>query len=158
VFFLTYLRRELRRRMRQTVVIAVGLAVGIGLVVTITAATTGVRDAQAAVLHALYGIGTDITVTTEPPPPPKPGSPQAADFGLTPGATDQQLDLLGLPPGLGLLDQASIASIARSHGVSAAAGGLSLINQKLTVPSAASLGPGGKPPASAFPIRPQWMV
>jgi putative ABC transport system permease protein len=68
VFFLTYLRRELRRRMRQTVVIALGLAVGIGLVVTITAATTGVRNAQAAVLHALYGIGTDITVTTVPRP------------------------------------------------------------------------------------------
>jgi putative ABC transport system permease protein len=151
VFFLTYLRRELRRRMRQTVVIALGLAVGIGLVVTITAATTGVRNAQAAVLHALYGIGTDITVTTEPPPPPKPGSPQASGFGLTPAATDQRLDLLGLPPGLGLLDQDAVASIARLHGVSAAAGGLSLLNQKLTVPSAASLGPGGKPPASAFP-------
>jgi putative ABC transport system permease protein len=151
VFFLTYLRRELRRRMRQTVVIALGLAVGIGLVITISAAATGVRNAQTAVLHALYGIGTDVTVTTEPPPPPKPGSPQAGSFGLTPGATDRQLDLLGLPPGLGILDQASVASVAQLHEVSAAAGGLRLIDQKLTVPSAASLGPGGKPPASAFP-------
>ncbi|GIH19534.1 ABC transporter permease [Rugosimonospora africana] len=151
MFLLLYLRRELRRRLRQTVVIALGLAVGIGLVVTITAATAGVRNAQAAVLHALYGIGTDITITMEPPPPPKPGSPQASDFGLTPGAKDQQLDLLGLPPGLGLLDEASVASVARLRGVTAAAGGLSLVDQKLTVPSAASLGPGGKPPASAFP-------
>jgi putative ABC transport system permease protein len=151
VFFLVYLRRELRRRMRQTVVIALGLAVGVGLVVTITAAATGVRNAQAAVLHALYGIGTDITVTTEPPPPPKPGSPQASSFGFSPGAKDQHLDLLGLPPGLGLLDEASVASVARLHGVSAAAGGLTLLNQKLTVPSVGILGTGGKPPASAFP-------
>ena len=151
MFFLTYLRRELRRRMRQTVVTALGLAVGIGLVVTVTAATTGVRDAQAAVLHALYGIGTDITVTTEAPPPPKPGDAAASDFGLTPGPADQRLDVLGLPPGLGLLDAGSVGTIARLPGVAEAAGGLTLINQKLVVPSLGSLGPGGKPPASAFP-------
>jgi putative ABC transport system permease protein len=46
VFFLTYLRRELRRRMRQSVFIALGLAVGIGLVVTVTAASAGVKKAQ----------------------------------------------------------------------------------------------------------------
>jgi putative ABC transport system permease protein len=151
MFFLTYLRRELWRRMRQTIAIALGLAVGIGLVITITAAATGVRNAQAAVLHALYGIGTDVTITTEPPPPPKPGSPQASDFGLTPGPAAQQLDVLGLPPGLGLLDASSVASVARLRGVAAAAGGLTLVNQKLTVPSVGSLGPDGRPPASAFP-------
>ncbi|MFL6072065.1 MAG: hypothetical protein ACJ73S_01455 [Mycobacteriales bacterium] len=63
MFFLTYLRRELRRRMRQAVVTAAGLALGIGLVLTVTAASSGVRDAQGRVLGALYGLGTDITVT-----------------------------------------------------------------------------------------------
>src|SRR5262249_56180918 len=66
MFFVTYLRRELRRRIRQTMLIAAGLAVGIGLVVTVTAASAGVRTAQASVLHALYGIGTDVTVTKAP--------------------------------------------------------------------------------------------
>jgi putative ABC transport system permease protein len=151
VFYLTYLRRELRRRARQTLITATGLAIGIGLVVTITAAASGVRNAQATVLHALYGIGTDITVTTDPPPPPKPGSPDATGFGLTPGRDAQHLDLLGLPPGLGLLDQASVARVAKLTGVASASGGLTLVNQKLTVPSAGSLGPDGRPPAGALP-------
>jgi putative ABC transport system permease protein len=64
--FLTYLWRELRRRMRQAIFIAIGLALGIGLVITVTAASTGVKNAQASVLHSLYGVGTDITVTKAP--------------------------------------------------------------------------------------------
>src|SRR3974390_1996952 len=64
--FFTYLWRELRRRMRQAVFIAVGLALGIGLVITVTAASAGVKNAQASVLHSLYGVGTDITVTKAP--------------------------------------------------------------------------------------------
>jgi len=84
MFFLTYLGRELRRRLRQTIVTALGLAVGVGLVLTVTAATTGVKNAQAAVLQALYGIGTDVTVTTEAPPP-RTGFARSEDFAFTPG-------------------------------------------------------------------------
>src|SRR5579863_2773507 len=68
MFFLTYLRRELRRRMRQAIVIALGLALGVGLVVTVAAASAGVSKAQSGVLSALYGVGTDITVTGNAPP------------------------------------------------------------------------------------------
>ena len=64
--FFTYLRRELRRRIRQAIFIALGLALGIGLVITVTAASAGVKNAQATVLHSLYGVGTDITVTKAP--------------------------------------------------------------------------------------------
>jgi ABC-type lipoprotein release transport system permease subunit len=64
--FFTYVRRELRRRMRQAVFIALGLALGVGLVITVTAASAGVRNAQGTVLHALYGVGTDVTVTKTP--------------------------------------------------------------------------------------------
>ena len=64
--FFTYLRRELRGRMRQAVFIALGLALGIGLVITVTAAATGVKNAQGTVLKALYGVGTDVTVTKTP--------------------------------------------------------------------------------------------
>ena len=63
MFFFTYLARELRRRLRQAIFIALGLAVGVGLVVTVTAASAGVKNAQAGVLKGLYGVGTDITVT-----------------------------------------------------------------------------------------------
>ena len=76
--FWTYLRRELRRRMRQAVFIALGLALGIGLVITVTSAATGVQNAQAAVLHSLYGVGTDLTVTQ----PPKQGSGAGLSFGF----------------------------------------------------------------------------
>ena len=61
--FFTYLRRELRRRIRQAVFIALGIAVGIGLVITVMSASAGVVQAQDTVLHSLYGVGTDITVT-----------------------------------------------------------------------------------------------
>ena len=64
--FLTYLGRELRRRARQASMIAIGLALGIGLVITVTALSAGVKNAQGQVLHSLYGVGTDITVTKTP--------------------------------------------------------------------------------------------
>lgn len=83
MYFLTYLRRELRRRMRQAVFIAIGLAVGIGLVITVIGASNGVKGAQAKVLKALYGIGTDLTVTTQPQ------RPNPSTGGGAPGQTFQ---------------------------------------------------------------------
>src|SRR5256884_2659940 len=74
----TYLRRELRRRMRQAIFIALGLALGVGLVITVTAASAGVKNAQGTVLHALYGVGTDATVTKSP----KAGSFSPGSFGF----------------------------------------------------------------------------
>src|SRR5438034_1571893 len=76
--FFTYIWRELRRRMRQAILAALGLALGVGLVITVTAASNGVKDAQATVLHTLYGVGTDITVTQ----PPAKGSGGGTSFGF----------------------------------------------------------------------------
>jgi putative ABC transport system permease protein len=135
MFLVTYLRRELQRRKRQTVLIAVGLAVGVGLVMTVTAAATGVSNAQTAVLHSLYGIGTDITVTTARES--SSNDTQGSGHVFTPGNKSEQKDFLALPPGLGLLDASSVASISKLHGVVDAAGGLSLVETKLTVPSKA---------------------
>src|SRR5260221_9297969 len=83
--FFTYLRRELRRRMRQAIFISVGLALGIGLVITVTAASSGVRAAQGTVLQNLYGVGTSATVTM----PPSAGSFRLGgrNFNFQPGAT-----------------------------------------------------------------------
>ena len=147
MFFLTYLRRELRHRIRQATVIAVGLAVGIGLVIVVTSAASGVKNAQAAVLHALYGIGTDITVTTSPG---QPSSTAHGSGAFSPGKNSQVVDQL-TDGTLGLIDESLVARVARLPGVAAASGGLAgQTDTRLTVPSLSQLGPGGKPPASAL--------
>ena len=59
---------------------AIGLALGVGLVITVTAAASGVKTAQSQVLHSLYGVGTDITVTKTA----TPGSGGPFRFGGSP--------------------------------------------------------------------------
>src|SRR5580704_11894469 len=163
MFFLTYLRRELRRRMRQAVFIALGLAIGIGLVITVIGASAGVKAAQAKVLRALYGIGTDVTVTTKPKPPSgrAVGAPlgggnatSGGPGGAGPRAeiclngkcyTSGTVDTL-VPGDTGALSQSEVAQIARLHDVSAAAGGLVLTDNRVTLPSASN--PNIAPPTS----------
>jgi putative ABC transport system permease protein len=152
-FFFTYLFRELQRRRRQALLTALGLAVGAGLVLTVTAASAGVQNAQAAVLHSLYGVGTDVTVT-QAAPSFNPGSisntgANSSKFAFTPGKTPQYEDQLTESDGLGVLPASSVASIARLPGVQAVAGGLTLLDTKLTVPSLSQLGPNGAPPGGA---------
>ncbi len=146
-FYLTYLRGELRRRARQAILVALGLAVGVGLVVTVTAAVAGVSDAQGAVLHSLYGIGTDVTVTTAPPPI----SGGTSGTGFSPGARALSVDWLRPVPGLGVLDASSVAPVSHLRGVAAAAGGLTLTDSKLVIPSVSQLGPNGEPPSGSSP-------
>jgi len=130
VFFFTYLRRELRRRMRQAVVIAVGLALGIALVITVTALSSGVRSAQGKVLGALFGVGTDITVTT----PTAPVSGSAGFNQVTPEPYVQHADVLGSPT-QGTMKASAVAAIARLRDVSTAVGGLVLTEIKSTIPA-----------------------
>jgi len=149
MYFLTYLRRELRRRMRQAVVIALGLAVGVGLVVIVIAASAGVKKAQGAVLSSLYGVGTDVTVTGKAPaaptpgsgPPPKgattiqagPGGAQICQNGKCQNAAGQTIDNLG-STAYDPIGYSSVASVAKLHDVAAAAGGLSLTDNQVTFP------------------------
>src|SRR3989442_11707858 len=63
MFHLSYMLAELRRRRGRTILTALGLAIGVGLVVTVNALSTGLNDAQAAVLKPLTGVGTDMSVT-----------------------------------------------------------------------------------------------
>jgi putative ABC transport system permease protein len=147
MFFLSYLRRELQHRVRQATVIAVGLAVGIGLVILVTAVASGVKNAQAAVLHELYGVGTDVTVTTAVGKPPSTAQGPGA---FSPGKNSQVVDEL-VGGNLGLIDASFVARVARLHDVAAATGGLSgLTDTRITVPSTSQLGPGGKPPSTAL--------
>jgi ABC-type antimicrobial peptide transport system permease subunit len=130
--FFTYLRRELRRRIRQAIFIGLGLALGIGLVITVTAASSGVKNAQGKVLHALYGVGTDITVTKSP----TAGSGRPPGFGFrgnsgAKGGTKINADTL-VSLSLGSLTSSSVSSISSLHHVSAAAGGLTLTDTKIS--------------------------
>jgi putative ABC transport system permease protein len=140
--FFTYLRRELRRRMRQATFIAVGLAVGIGLVITVTAASAGVSDAQGTVLHSLYGIGTDLTVTT--PAPKGSGGAPSVSIGSQPkpGSSFSRNLLISSSSGLGPLKSSSVTQIAALPGVADATGALALSDLELsgTVPSLSGSG------------------
>lgn len=160
MFFLTYLGRELRRRMRQAVFIAIGLALGIGLVITVTGASSGVKAAQAKVLRALYGIGTDVTVTTKPKAlsgPPAGGQAVGAPLAGPGGGPRAEICLGGKCYTSGTVDSlvlgdtgplsaAQVARVARLHDVSAAAGGLALTDNRVTLPSASN--PDLQPPTS----------
>ena len=148
--FFTYLRRELRRRQRQAVFIALGLALGVGLVITVTAASAGVKDAQGTVLHALYGVGTDVTVTKTP----TAGSfnPGSFGFGFRSGTTKRpaagtKINTSTLAAGatLASIGSSSVTTVAGLHDVSAAAGGLTLNDRTLsgTVPAINFNGGGG---------------
>ena len=147
--FFTYLRRELRRRMRQAIVIALGLAIGIGLVITVTALSTGVKNAQGTVLHSLYGVGTDITVSQAP----AAGAAGGFGFGFSgsagtrtrpaPGTTihTNTLRSFSLAP----LDSSAVTSIAKMPNVAGAAGGLTLTDSTVSgkIPSFSAGGGGG---------------
>lgn len=127
MFFFTYLRRELRRRMRQAIVIAIGLALGIGLVITVTAMSSGVRAAQGKILGALYGVGTDITVTT-----PVKVAGGGGGF-IHPGAQTVHQDVLTSTT-QGPISLSDLAAISRLHDVAVASGGLTLTEIIATLP------------------------
>src|SRR6266516_3817542 len=151
MFFLTYLRRELRRRMRQAIFIALGLAIGIGLVITVMGASAGVKAAQAKMLRALYGIGTDVTVTTKPKPPSgRPTTGQASNAtgpGGGPGHatvclngkcyTSGTIDTL-VSGDHGALSAATATKIAKLDHGSAAAGGLLGTGNRIVLPKTSS--------------------
>jgi putative ABC transport system permease protein len=161
MFFLTYLRRELRRRMRQAIFVALGLAVGIGLVVTVSAASAGVKKSEAAVLSSLYGAGTDVTVTGPAPSftaapasgqPPKgsteiSGGPNGAEIcqnGKCENAAGQTVQKM--VPQYSPIKSADVTAVARLHDVSAAAGGLLLTDNTITFPKDFGQAGGSAPP------------
>jgi ABC-type antimicrobial peptide transport system permease subunit len=147
--FFTYLGRELRRRMRQAAFAALGLAIGIGLVITVTAASAGVRNAQSSVLHSLYGVGTDITVTKTPSA--SSGGPFGFHVGgkpqsfTRPKAGEKFTRSTLTSRGLGTLSSSDVSSISALHGVAAAGGSLALTDLTVsgTIPSSSSGGFGG---------------
>jgi len=144
--FITYLLRELRRRMRQAIFIAAGLALGVGLVITVTAASDGVSATQGTVLHSLYGVGTDVTVTQSP----TAGSGGGTRFNFADGAGGQQSsgtsfsrDILA-GGGMGTIKSSSVTTVSGLKDVSGATGALVLNDVKLSGTVSAD---GGQPGA-----------
>jgi ABC-type lipoprotein release transport system permease subunit len=147
--YLTYIRRELRRRFKQSLVIALGLAVGIALVVTVSSAAAGVKSAQGQVLHSLYGVGTDMTVTRSLGPG-SVGPQRFGGFGSGPsqgGTRAISRDVLRPQIGSGTLPSSDVTKVRELSGVAAASGGLVLTDTSFsgTIPSAGGGGgfPGG---------------
>jgi putative ABC transport system permease protein len=141
--FFTYLRRELRRRMRQTVFISVGLALGIGLVITVTAASSGVKAAQGTVLQNLYGVGTAATVTKAPTAGSFFGG-GGRNFNFKPGET-VKVDTLTATRSLGTLDDSAVTTISKLNGVAGASGTLTAnsVDTTITIPDFSGGGGGG---------------
>jgi putative ABC transport system permease protein len=148
--FFTYLRRELRRRARQASIIALGLALGIGLVITVTALSSGVKNAQGEVLHSLYGQDTDITVSKTPTFGSAFGGSGFTFRGPTGGSgtitrpkagTKIDIDTM-TSTGLGTLSASDVTSVSKLDNVAAAAGALTLSDRKVsfTIPSESSGG------------------
>jgi putative ABC transport system permease protein len=163
MFFITYLRRELRRRMRQAVFIAVGLALGVGLVVTVAAASAGAKKAEASALRGLYGVGTEVTVSGAAEAPPAPGTvpqigqtmqigpvgPQICDNGHCVNAAGHTFDEL-FPPLLAPVSASAVPTVARLHDVAAASGVLALSDQSLTFsPNSGTAGGSALPQLSS---------
>src|SRR5262245_8017095 len=167
MFFATYLRRELRRRMRQATFIALGLALGIGLVITVTAASAGVKKAQSQVLKSLYGVGADITVTGKAPKPPAPGSrppkgsqtfqigqggAQMCSNGKCHSAAGQTIDRLG-SDSYSPISESKVAAIAKLSHVKAVAGGLALTDTSIKLPKNFGQPGGSLPTPNSFTVQ-----
>src|SRR5262245_18597000 len=133
---------ELRRRFGRTIVTALGLAVGVGLVITVSALSSGLDEAQAKVLRPLTGVGTDLTVTRTIDIDPSTG-PQGlseadrkalreetggARFGLRqlgkPGSKFSRDDFV--PTGRLSFPASRVSSVGSQSGVKDAAGSLTL--------------------------------
>ncbi len=134
--------------------VALGLAIGIGLVMIVSATSAGVKTAQAQVLHSLYGVGTDVTVTKTATPGTF-GKLHFGGFGSSSshGFTGRKIarDSLRTTPGQGTLPSSDVTKVARLSDVAAASGGLVLTDTTFTgtIPSSSST--AGRAPAAGSP-------
>lgn len=125
--FFTYVFRELRRRHRQALLTALGLAVGVALVIAVTAYAGGVGRAQDRVLQALYGVGTDITVSQQARVP----QGGAQRFSMKPPDEASQGErfsrsVVHTSPGQQSIAAAKLARIAALEGVDEVAGSIQM--------------------------------
>jgi putative ABC transport system permease protein len=163
VVYVNYMLSELRRRRGRTFLTALGLAVGVGLVVTVSALSAGLDQAQEKVLKPLTGVGTDMSVTR---PISLSSSGNGDPFRSLSAKERQQLqaengarrlDFRKLTPGSKFsrdefvtasqlsFPSSKVRQIASLAGVRSAAGGLTLNATHVTgtVPTQTQLNQGG---------------
>jgi ABC-type antimicrobial peptide transport system permease subunit len=180
LFYVTYVISELRRRKGRTLLTALGLGVGVGLVVTVSALSKGLDNAQGKVLKPLTGVGTDMSVSRPLEVSSKSSGPT---FGGGPGgprlSSSEQRQLEkengGERFGLQRLGKAGehfsndrlvsttqlsfaaseVSTVARLEGVQGAAGSLTLSNTHVsgTVPKQPVGGVRAAPGAAPGPPR-----
>src|SRR5499427_1094007 len=138
MFFITYLRRELRRRMRQAIFIALGLALGIGLAVTGKAPKPPSPGSGPPQGGQTFQIG--------------PGGAQVCTSGKCHNAAGQKIDHLE-SASYGPISQAKVAAISRLRGVKAAAGGLALSDTSITIPKKFGQPGSALPTPSSFNVQ-----
>lgn len=139
--FFRYLRRELSGRRKQTVIIAAAMALAVALVMIVNSLSSGVKDAQSAALSSVYGVGTDLTVTTAATRPTEGqggGGRQDFDFGSDSGSTDsdgnQNLSQsrLSTGPGTSTFSTSALSKVKATDGVDSASAVLSLSNTEFS--------------------------
>lgn len=133
-----YVRRGITRRKRQTAIIAIGMALAVAAVMVISAASSGIAAAQSSVLQSVYGVGTDLTITSQPSmgSAGQSGDAQSGgnrvQFGPQAGSTDSdgntqiQSTQLTVEMGTQTLDSDVLTTVAATDGVAASTGTLSL--------------------------------
>lgn len=132
-----YVRRGITRRKRQTAIISIGMALAVAAVLVISAASNGIAAAQNSVLQAVYGVGTDLTITSSP----TRGDAQSGDaesggggmqFGPeagqtgSDGSTDISSTQVSVARGTQTMDSTVLDTVSATSGVSAATATLSL--------------------------------
>jgi ABC-type antimicrobial peptide transport system permease subunit len=125
MFYVRYLLSELRRRRGRTILTALGLGVGVGLVVTASALSSGLDDAQAKVLKPLTGVGTDLSVSRSLRLPDRGSGPRFRLQGIGKPGTRFSRDSF-VPGPQQTFSSRRVQQIAALAGVRAAAGGLTL--------------------------------
>ncbi len=132
--FWTYLGRELRGRKKQTIIVSIGLALAVALVIIVNSLSAGVKAAQAQSLEAVYGIGTDLTVTGAQADPGADGGDPQFNFDTgdstsgADGTTTLDQSQLRTDTMRGTLDATTIDTVLGIDGVAQATGTLSLTN------------------------------
>jgi len=176
VFQLSFIAAELRRRRGRTLLTALGLGVGIALVVTVSALSAGLDQAQSKVLKPLTGVGTDMTVTR--PITVSGSGTGGGPFGNLSPKEQQQLQKENGPSRFNLnaqgkagshferdsfvsaqlsFSQDEVARAAATDGVESAAGSLTLTSLHISgkVPTQSEGGGGvvtqGQPPTNGTP-------
>ncbi len=130
---LQYVRRGITRRKRNTAIISIGMALAVAAVMIVSAASTGIANAQSNVLQSIYGVGTDITVTASSG---GGGDAQSGgnqiQFGQgagstgSDGSTQISTTQLSVSMGTQTIEASDLATVTAISGVSDATGTLAL--------------------------------